>query len=65
MIENKEKPIFAAVIRSPQISQEDKSWKIEVINNGVLIETVIMQLKALIRNYQSNYFYDFDSKIKK
>ncbi len=64
MIDNTEKPIFATVIRSSQISQDSEDWKVDAINKGVPIEIVIMQLKSLIRNYENNYFDNFDSKIK-
>ena len=64
MTDNTEKPIFAAVISSPTEYINDSEWKTNIINKGVPREVIIMQLKALIKNFENSYFSDFDNKIK-
>ena len=63
-MENKEKPIFAAVISGAE-DIENKDWSISTINNGIPKEVVIMQLKSLIKNFENNYFNDFNNKLIK
>ena len=64
-MENKEKSMFAAVISSADEINNNHDWKISTLNNGVPVETVIMQLKALIKNFENSYFNDFNNKLIK
>ena len=62
-MENKEKVMFAAVISPLNHDIKEPNWKINTLNNGVPIEAVMMQLKALIKNYEDEYFDNFNNKI--
>lgn len=57
--------IFAAVISDSKEPDSESEWKVNTLNNGVPLEAVIMQLKALIKNYENNYFDSFDNKLTK
>lgn len=64
-MENEDKVVFAAVIKETRGADNEPDWNVNTINNGVPIEAVIMQLKALIKNYENNYFDSFDSRLTK
>jgi len=64
-MEDTEKQIFAVIIRDSLGNIENPDWKINILNQGVPTEVIIMQLKCLLRNFTSDYFSEFNSKLTK
>lgn len=54
---------FALSITSYRNLDKELDWKVDTINLGIPTEVVIMQLKALIRNYEEGYFNNFNNKL--
>ncbi len=54
---------FALSITSYRNLDKELDWKVDTINLGIPTEVVIMQLKALIKNYEEGYFNNFNNKL--